>query len=131
MSTPKRVQIKERCETAPTAFNTDATYDIDSLPDWFKPLRYIFEDNAFVSLKVKIRDVSYTIVPVNTPYYAGDKVRLKDTNYSGEIVSVHHNFEDSNITAYSVMLSQEAIKGGLLPIEVFDEKLLAPDDRKV
>lgn len=58
----KRVLIQER-NSIMRSMNTDVRYDIDKLPDFFKPLRYIFEDNAFTKMNIQISDVLYIIIP--------------------------------------------------------------------
>ncbi len=58
----KAVLIQER-NSVMKSMNVDKEYRLDDVPDFFKPLRSIFEDSAFTKLSIQLQDVLYIIYP--------------------------------------------------------------------
>jgi len=69
----RRVRIQETNEIA-SMFNTSVEYPSNELPDWFKPLRYIVEDESFTNMTIAIRDVHYLISLVDTEQYQPETI---------------------------------------------------------
>ena len=55
-------------------------------------------------------------------------VRLLCTDFIGTVKAVYPNYEESGQTAYAVEMPPEAIRVGMLPIEVVSESLLLPSN---
>ena len=60
MSKVRRIRIQETNETA-SMFDTTVEYPSDTLPNWFKPLQSIVEDDGFTNMTIAIKDVHYLI----------------------------------------------------------------------
>jgi hypothetical protein len=57
------VRIQER-NTILTSMNTDGRWSMDNLPEFFKPMRHVFEDDAFSKMSIQLQDVLYIITPI-------------------------------------------------------------------
>jgi hypothetical protein len=57
------VRIQER-NTILTSMDTDGDFRMDDLPEFFKPLRHVFEDDAFSKMSIQLQDVLYIITPI-------------------------------------------------------------------
>lgn len=64
------VRIEEINNPPSTLFDTTVEYPSDNLPEWFKPLQAIVEDDTFTSMDINLGDrVRYHISIVNKVEY--------------------------------------------------------------
>jgi len=55
----QRVRIQEENKPESSLFDTTVEYDSDDLPEWFKPLQPIVEDDTFTSMTINLGDRTF------------------------------------------------------------------------